>query len=171
MHKTVVAALAALSTFGLAGAAFAQTSNSGNQTPASGAPAAQGQSGGMNNANGPEAKLNTPAAQMKLTQVMLSSMGLYRGPIDGVEGQETNQAIKTFQSQQNLPQTGKLDQATLSAVGQMMQTAFSGQGGGMESGRAASEPQGGQNQGSSGGQGSSGNMNNSDTNANPPKKP
>jgi peptidoglycan hydrolase-like protein with peptidoglycan-binding domain len=144
MHKSIVAAIAALSALGLSGAAMAQSSNGGNtQAPAANqAPSGnQGASNASQNVNGGQA-MDNKGAQMRLTQALLASMGLYKGAVDGVDGQETRQAIEQFQAQKNLPKSGKLDQETLSALGQMAQNAL-GEQGGMQSGRAASEPQNG----------------------------
>jgi len=62
-----------------------------------------------------ESTLPTMSVQRKLTQ-----LGYYHGPIDGIAGSETEQAIQAirwFQSVDKLPVTGKIDGATLQALG------------------------------------------------------
>ena len=46
----------------------------------------------------------------------LSQLGYYHGPIDGVAGSETEQAVRWFQSIDHLPVTGQIDGATLQAL-------------------------------------------------------
>jgi hypothetical protein len=46
----------------------------------------------------------------------LARLGYYRGPIDGVVGPETRQAISWFQSVDKLSVTGEIDSATLRAL-------------------------------------------------------
>ena len=53
----------------------------------------------------------TMSVQRKLTQ-----LGYYHGPIDGIAGSETEQAIRWFQSADKLPVTGRIDNATLQAL-------------------------------------------------------
>jgi hypothetical protein len=51
------------------------------------------------------------AVQRELTQ-----LGYYHGPIDGVIGQQTEKAIRWFQSVDKLPVTGQIDSTTLKAL-------------------------------------------------------
>jgi len=51
------------------------------------------------------------AVQKELTQ-----LGYYHGPIDGVIGQQTEKAIRWFQSTDKLPVTGRIDNPTLKAL-------------------------------------------------------
>jgi hypothetical protein len=50
-------------------------------------------------------------------QVALTSMGYYSGSVDGLLGSQTAAAIKAFQHNKDLAETGKLDDATLKALG------------------------------------------------------
>jgi hypothetical protein len=54
---------------------------------------------------------STISVQRKLTQ-----LGYYHGPIDGIVGSKTEQAIRWFQSVDKLPVTGQIDSATLQAL-------------------------------------------------------
>ena len=58
-----------------------------------------------------ESTAPTMSVQRKLTQ-----LGYYHGPIDGIAGSETEQAIRWFQSVDKLPVTGRIDSATLQAL-------------------------------------------------------
>src|ERR1043166_750691 len=103
-------ALATASVLVLSGAAMAQTatpSTSTYQTPSS-ATMPQGVQG--------QASQHLSQDQVKQVQQHLKSSGLYKGDVDGEIGPETKQAISQFQQQNGLPQTGALDQHTLSAL-------------------------------------------------------
>ena len=45
-----------------------------------------------------------------------TQLGYYHGPINGVVGSETEQAVRWFQSVDHLPVTGQIDSATLQAL-------------------------------------------------------
>lgn len=60
---------------------------------------------------GPLPDLKLRAAQLKLTY-----LGFNPGPVDGWSGKKTQGALSEFQTSRNLPVTGKLDDATLSAL-------------------------------------------------------
>jgi hypothetical protein len=49
-------------------------------------------------------------------QKELAQLGYYHGPIDGVAGSETEQAVRWFQSIDHLPVTGEIDSATRQAL-------------------------------------------------------
>jgi Putative peptidoglycan binding domain len=49
-------------------------------------------------------------------QAALAWRGYYSGRIDGVMGQETSEAIRSFQAHQGLPTTGRIDNATINAL-------------------------------------------------------
>jgi peptidoglycan hydrolase-like protein with peptidoglycan-binding domain len=49
-------------------------------------------------------------------QKALTKLGYYHGSIDGVAGPETETAVRQFQSVDNLPVTGELDNQTLQAL-------------------------------------------------------
>ena len=48
-------------------------------------------------------------------QRALAQLGYYHGPVDGVVGPQTEEAIRWFQSVDRLPVTGEIDSATLRA--------------------------------------------------------
>ncbi|HYR83186.1 MAG TPA: YSC84-related protein [Terriglobia bacterium] len=50
-------------------------------------------------------------------QTALKNQGMDPGPIDGAMGPKTMAALRNFQSQNNLPATGKLDEQTQAALG------------------------------------------------------
>jgi Putative peptidoglycan binding domain len=49
-------------------------------------------------------------------QKELAKLGYYHGPIDGLIGQQTERAISWFQSVDQLPVTGQIDDPTLKAL-------------------------------------------------------
>ena len=49
-------------------------------------------------------------------QTQLASRGYYHGPIDGVIGPESRQAIQAFQKSRRLPETGLIDPSLLKAL-------------------------------------------------------
>ena len=53
---------------------------------------------------------------VKQVQEKLQQEGLYHGPIDGMAGPETKQALAQFQQKHGLKQTGTLDRETLAAL-------------------------------------------------------
>lgn len=57
------------------------------------------------------------AGQIRRIQEQLKAQGHDPGPIDGVMGPQTTQALKSYQKQENLPETGQLDQQTLGKLG------------------------------------------------------
>jgi photosystem II stability/assembly factor-like uncharacterized protein len=57
------------------------------------------------------------AAQIKRAQAVLASLGYSVGEPDGVAGTRTVAAIRRFQADKDLPQTGRLDDSTLAALG------------------------------------------------------
>lgn len=56
------------------------------------------------------------APTIKKAQLALTQAGYNVGAADGMLGARTNSAIKKFQADNNLPETGSLDEATLSAL-------------------------------------------------------
>jgi rare lipoprotein A len=74
-------------------------------------PAAAGQP------RGPEEPPAAPAPartedQIKQAQEALKVEGFHPGPVDGVVGPRTRQALRAYQAREGLPQTGGLDEAT-----------------------------------------------------------
>jgi peptidoglycan hydrolase-like protein with peptidoglycan-binding domain len=55
--------------------------------------------------------------QVRSAQQALQSHGVNPGPIDGVMGPRTEQAVRDYQRRQNLPETGRLDPPTLEKLG------------------------------------------------------
>jgi len=66
----------------------------------------------------PPAPMVNPMAPSTLRQVQtaLKQQGLYRGRVDGKWGPMTEHGVMAYQKKNNLPATGQLDQATLSAM-------------------------------------------------------
>lgn len=57
------------------------------------------------------------ASRIRRVQEALKSEGHDPGAIDGVMGPKTKEALRAFQKQENLQQTGRLDQETMSKLG------------------------------------------------------
>jgi peptidoglycan hydrolase-like protein with peptidoglycan-binding domain len=55
----------------------------------------------------------SPGQDIRQVQVALKNQGQYRGPIDGIMGPRTRQAVREFQKVNGLEQTGTLDQETM----------------------------------------------------------
>src|SRR5215210_8558645 len=60
---------------------------------------------------------------VKQAQTKLKALGFYTDTVDGNSGPGTTAAIKSFQRQNNLAQTGTLDENTQKALGILAQTA------------------------------------------------
>ncbi|HKZ07286.1 MAG TPA: peptidoglycan-binding domain-containing protein [Methylomirabilota bacterium] len=56
-------------------------------------------------------------SQVRQAQEALKSQGHDPGPIDGVMGPQTQQAIREYQRSQNLSETGRLDAQTAQKLG------------------------------------------------------
>jgi peptidoglycan hydrolase-like protein with peptidoglycan-binding domain len=54
---------------------------------------------------------------IKQVQEALKNQGHDPGPVDGVMGAKTQQALRDFQKSKNLTVTGRLDDATANALG------------------------------------------------------
>jgi N-acetylmuramoyl-L-alanine amidase len=57
------------------------------------------------------------AAAMRNVQSRLQTLGFYHGTVDGLWGPATQEAIAAFQRSRNLSASGRLDPATVSAMG------------------------------------------------------
>ena len=57
------------------------------------------------------------ASRIRRVQEALKSEGHDPGPVDGVMGPKTKEALREFQKQENLQETGRLDQDTMSKLG------------------------------------------------------
>jgi peptidoglycan hydrolase-like protein with peptidoglycan-binding domain len=55
--------------------------------------------------------------QVKAVQKALQDKGMDPGPIDGVMGPKTMTALKAFQKDQKLPESGRLDDQTREKLG------------------------------------------------------
>jgi predicted small secreted protein len=69
-------------------------------------------------AAGPRAKHGASSASarsddVKQVQTALQTQGLYDGPVDGIYGPGTRNAVKKYQSQAGITQTGQLDPKTM----------------------------------------------------------
>lgn len=61
-------------------------------------------------------KAEALAASTRETQILMTELGFYTGPIDGVWNQELTDSIKALQRELGVPETGVLDTATLTAI-------------------------------------------------------
>jgi phage tail tape-measure protein len=68
-------------------------------------------------ANGKVASVAGSDATVRDAQVALNDQGYNAGPADGRVGPNTQSAVRRFQLERGLAQTGALDSATLSALG------------------------------------------------------
>jgi len=57
------------------------------------------------------------SGRVRAVQEALKTKGFDPGPIDGVKGPQTTQAVKDFQRAENLEVTGRADSATLNKLG------------------------------------------------------
>jgi Putative peptidoglycan binding domain len=63
------------------------------------------------------------AAEVKRAQTELQREGLYRGPIDGIMGRDTRNALTDYQGREGLRQTATLDRATMERLNASIRTA------------------------------------------------
>ena len=69
----------------------------------------------MNSASLPTSA--TPSKdQIELAQRRLQSQGLYQGPVDGVIGPQTEQALGQYQQKHGLTETARLDSDTMRSL-------------------------------------------------------
>jgi peptidoglycan hydrolase-like protein with peptidoglycan-binding domain len=66
--------------------------------------------------------------QLKKAQQALKDKGLYEGEVDGVMGPKTREALREFQKNENIQQTGRLDRETMSKLGLQASTGASDTG-------------------------------------------
>ena len=73
----------------------------------------------MNGCPPPVSQMSAPAnaEQVKSLQKTLQAKGMEPGPIDGVLGPKTRAALRSYQKDQKLPETGRLDNETLAKLG------------------------------------------------------
>lgn len=101
------------------------TTGTGSAAGSGSMPSGAGSTGagvGMSGAGQAGAAKGTPSLggnrdQVKQVQEALKDKGHDPGPIDGVMGPKTQDALRAFQKDQNLPSTGRMDTQTLGALG------------------------------------------------------
>jgi peptidoglycan hydrolase-like protein with peptidoglycan-binding domain len=71
----------------------------------------------------------------------LKEAGFDPGPIDGLLGEQTKQALREYQKAHGLRQTGQLDESTRESL--MVQQTGESPGGSMPGGRGTNEPRSG----------------------------
>lgn len=117
----------------LAGPAFAQsggtTGGDTTKQPGMQQPGATGTTGatdpakpGATGATRPDAAEGEPKGQaaagdkqqVRVAQEALKDQGMYEGEVDGIMGPKTQAALREFQRQEGLQETGRLDQPTMS---------------------------------------------------------
>jgi peptidoglycan hydrolase-like protein with peptidoglycan-binding domain len=81
-----------------------QDQNAGQNTPD---PAMDKQGGGS---------ISLTRAQTRMLQQALNSGGLDAGPVDGIMGEKTKQALQKYQSQKGLNASGQVDRETMAAL-------------------------------------------------------
>jgi peptidoglycan hydrolase-like protein with peptidoglycan-binding domain len=76
------------------------------------------------------ASVNLDRSQIEQVQRALDQKGFNVGHVDGIVGNETEGALRSFQQKQGLQASGQIDQETLAALGlqHMMQPSTVGQG-------------------------------------------
>lgn len=65
----------------------------------------------------PAAQNGKSSAQVREAQEALKAEGHDPGPIDGVMGPRTKEALRSYQKQEQLPETGRLDRETGQKLG------------------------------------------------------
>ena len=66
--------------------------------------------------NAPSGSIHLTRAQTRMLQQALNSGGLDAGPVDGIIGGKTKEALKKYQSQKGLNASGEVDRQTLGAL-------------------------------------------------------
>ncbi|PWU11301.1 MAG: hypothetical protein C5B51_02850 [Terriglobia bacterium] len=104
MNRTRYRLLAIAVAAGLSGSpALAHSRNSANRYETS---------SGINST-----RTNPSTSQVKQAQDELKDEGYYKGPVDGAQRVQMRAAVRQFQRDWKLPQTGRLDQKTLKTLG------------------------------------------------------
>ena len=65
----------------------------------------------------PSVVITANETNTRIAQAKLAELGYFNGTIDGIFDEETIDAIKNYQKDNSLTQTGSLDQATATAIG------------------------------------------------------
>jgi len=97
-----------------------QDQNAGQNTPDPSMAKQGGQSG----------SIHLTRAQTRMLQQALNSGGLDAGPVDGIMGEKTKQALQKYQSQKGLNASGQVDRQTMAAL--LSERGKSGAAGGMD---------------------------------------
>jgi hypothetical protein len=121
---TLTAALAVAATLAVVLAAVIATHAFSHHAAGSSAPAAAAASAPPAPASGHSGARTTPvkpapikpSAGVKTLQQELGQLNYYEGPIDGIAGTQTSQAIQYLQRDAGLPQTGQMNAATEAAL-------------------------------------------------------
>ena len=71
--------------------------------------------GAYDNTQVPDVDVTQSSSTMVAVQKALAKRGYYQGPIDGITGPQTEKALRSFQSANKLPVTGRVDSNTLRA--------------------------------------------------------
>jgi peptidoglycan hydrolase-like protein with peptidoglycan-binding domain len=111
----VLVTLAAVQVFDHHGSAPA-ASQPGGQVIHSGSDASGGSQGHATPAAPSGSHTVKPSAAVQTLQQELAQLNYYEGPIDGIMGPQTVQAIQDLQRQAGLPQTGTMNSATEAAL-------------------------------------------------------
>ena len=93
---------------------FGAVATAGLQSTAIAAPAAEAAAGAA--AAAPAKQAPKPSKFVSKKQTALKTAGFDPGPIDGVIGKKTREALRGFQKANNLKETGRLDKATIAAL-------------------------------------------------------
>jgi peptidoglycan hydrolase-like protein with peptidoglycan-binding domain len=119
--RVVTAAVAAVIALAVVLAALAVTHvfvhhTSAPAASASGSASVGGGQGHVTPATPSGSHAVAPSAAVKSLQQELAQLNYYQGPIDGIMGPQTVQAIQDLQRQAGLPQTGVMNSATEAAL-------------------------------------------------------
>jgi len=119
--RRLILTTASVLALGIGGAGMSQAANTTNMAPNAGSnmPAMSG------TPSYSQTTTNPSSNEVRQAQQQLRDQGLYRGPIDGVMGRETKQALGQFQKKNGLSQTATLDQPTMD---KLLGNASAGQG-------------------------------------------
>ena len=101
-----------------------------NQNPGQDQNAAQNTPDPSDKQGGQSGSIHLTRAQTRMLQQALNSGGLDAGPIDGIMGEKTKQALQKYQSQKGLNASGQVDRQTLAAL--LSERGKSGAAGGMD---------------------------------------
>lgn len=116
---------------GAASAVLAACSTNGGGNPLAGwfGIPKEGQQTAQGSETGTQTQVSAASPQLvRDVQQQLRAKGIEGGPVDGVWGDRTQQAVRQFQQQRNLEPTGQLDVRTLAALGVFQETADGGAG-------------------------------------------